>query len=85
MVAQWFKAAPRKSANPSARSRSGVLIASGMIVGESLFGVALAAVIVGTGKRSAAGAGGRAISGWRHAIGLAGVRGADRGRFIAGR
>jgi uncharacterized oligopeptide transporter (OPT) family protein len=32
--------------------RMGVLLASGLIVGESLFGVLLAGVIVGTGKES---------------------------------
>jgi putative OPT family oligopeptide transporter len=36
--------------NPEAAKRIGVLLASGLIVGESLFGVALAAIIVSTGK-----------------------------------
>ncbi|MBC5800003.1 MAG: oligopeptide transporter, OPT family [Candidatus Eremiobacteraeota bacterium] len=36
--------------NPEAMKRLGVLLASGLIVGESLFGVLLAAIIVATGK-----------------------------------
>ncbi len=39
-----------KSARPEAVKRMGVLLASGLIVGESLFSVALAGLIVATGK-----------------------------------
>lgn len=39
-----------RSANPESARRVGTLMASGLIVGESLFGVALAAVIVVSGK-----------------------------------
>jgi len=41
-----------KSANPEPARRLGVLLASGLIVGESLFNVLLAGVIVGTGNGS---------------------------------
>jgi len=39
-----------RSRNPEAAKRLGVLLASGLIVGESLFGVLLAGIIVATGK-----------------------------------
>ncbi len=39
-----------KGPNPDAARRMGVLMASGLIVGESLFGVLLAGLIVGTGN-----------------------------------
>ena len=39
-----------KGPNPEAARRMGVLMASGLIVGESLFGVLLAGLIVGTGS-----------------------------------
>ena len=45
--------------------RQGVLIASGLIVGESLVGVAMAAVIGGTGSRRRSRSWGRASTGWR--------------------
>ena len=38
------------SARPASRKQLGVLLASGMIVGEGLFGVALAALTVFSGK-----------------------------------
>ena len=40
----------RKGARPDAAKRMGVLLASGLIVGESLFSVALAGLIVATGR-----------------------------------
>ncbi len=39
-----------RARNPEAAKRFGVLLASGLIVGESLFGVLLAGIIVATGK-----------------------------------
>ncbi len=39
-----------RTRNPEAMKRLGVLLASGLIVGESLFGVLLAGIIVATGK-----------------------------------
>ncbi|HET7333918.1 MAG TPA: oligopeptide transporter, OPT family [Rhizomicrobium sp.] len=49
VVSQWFKARAKRSTNPPQAEQRGVLIASGLIVGESLFGVALAGVIVASG------------------------------------
>jgi putative OPT family oligopeptide transporter len=45
---RWTKRTP----DPERAKRLAVLVASGMIVGESLFGVALAGLIVATGKES---------------------------------
>ena len=50
VVSQWFKARAKKTDNPTNAEQKGVLIACGLIVGESLFGVALAGVIVATGQ-----------------------------------
>ncbi len=52
LVSQWFKAKAKKTRNPTNIEQKGVLIASGLIVGESLFGVALAGVIVATGNQA---------------------------------
>jgi putative OPT family oligopeptide transporter len=50
-VAGWFyeRGAPR-AADPERYKRMGVLAASGLIVGESLFGVLLAAIVVAAGN-----------------------------------
>jgi putative OPT family oligopeptide transporter len=47
IVGHWYNGRAAKARNPARAERLGVLIASGMIVGESLFGVTLAALIVG--------------------------------------
>lgn len=52
VISEWFKRRARKGANPSQTEQMGVLVASGLIVGESLFGVALAGLIVGSGKEA---------------------------------
>jgi putative OPT family oligopeptide transporter len=50
-VAGWFYDRRAKlSGDPEGHERMGVLLATGLIVGESLFGVALAALVVGTGS-----------------------------------
>jgi putative OPT family oligopeptide transporter len=50
-VAGWaFDKRAERTANPEAAKQLGVLLASGMIVGESLIGVLLAAVVVFSGK-----------------------------------
>jgi putative OPT family oligopeptide transporter len=51
-VLGWLydRSAERSSRDPEAMKRMGVLMATGMIVGESLFGVALAGLVVGTGS-----------------------------------
>ena len=51
--------------------RTGVLLASGLIVGESLFGVALAGLIVATGSGSPIAIVGEGFAGWATLIGLA--------------
>ncbi len=49
-VLGWFyDRRAERTANPAAVKQMGVLMASGMIVGESIFGVLLAGLIVGTG------------------------------------
>ncbi len=45
IVGHWYNARAKRAANPARAERLGVLVASGMIVGESLFGVMLAALI----------------------------------------
>jgi putative OPT family oligopeptide transporter len=47
IVGHWYNTRAKRAANPARAERLGVLVASGMIVGESLFGVVLAALIVG--------------------------------------
>jgi putative OPT family oligopeptide transporter len=69
IVSEWFKRRARRSAAPERRLQLGVLAASGLIVGESLFGVALAALIVESGQAAPlalVGAGFR----WATAIGI---------------
>ena len=55
--------------NPAAAKRIGVLLASGLIVGESLFGVALAAIIVSTGKGTPLAVVGDGFAGYANALG----------------
>ena len=47
VIGHWYNAKAKRTRNPARAERLGVLVASGMIVGESLFGVLLAALIVG--------------------------------------
>jgi uncharacterized oligopeptide transporter (OPT) family protein len=51
-VLGWLydRRAERKARDPESMKRMGVLMATGMIVGESLFGVTLAGLVVGTGS-----------------------------------
>jgi putative OPT family oligopeptide transporter len=52
-VAGWFyDRRARRSRDPEGAERMGVLLATGLIVGESLFGVALAGLVVGSGSDS---------------------------------
>jgi putative OPT family oligopeptide transporter len=46
----WYERRMNKRANPESAKRKGVLMASGMIVGESLWGVVQAGLIVATGS-----------------------------------
>jgi putative OPT family oligopeptide transporter len=50
VLGHWYTLRARRARDPSRAERLGVLVASGMIVGESLFGVALAALIVGLSR-----------------------------------
>jgi len=50
IVGHWFDRRAKQAANPQRAERLGTLVASGMIVGESLFGVLLAGLIVATSK-----------------------------------
>ncbi len=52
IASQWYKARASGAADPGKASQRGLLVASGLIVGESLFGVALAGVIVGSGNEA---------------------------------
>jgi uncharacterized oligopeptide transporter (OPT) family protein len=54
---------------PEMAKRIGVLLASGLIVGESLFGVALAGVIVATGKGTPLAVVGDDFAGYANALG----------------
>jgi putative OPT family oligopeptide transporter len=47
VVGHWYNARAARAANPARAERLGVLVASGLIVGESLFGVLNAGLIVG--------------------------------------
>ncbi|MET0520026.1 MAG: OPT/YSL family transporter, partial [Burkholderiaceae bacterium] len=50
-VAGWlYERRAERSARPAAAKQLGVLLASGLIVGESLIGVVLAAIVVFSGQ-----------------------------------
>jgi len=68
----WDRSADASS-RPATRKQLGVLLASGMIVGEGLFGVALAALTVFSGKDAPLGLVGDSFAGtavWLGAIGF---------------
>jgi len=50
VLGHWYNRRAARAKEPARAERLGVLVASGMIVGESLFGVVLAALIVGLAK-----------------------------------
>ena len=50
MTAKWYERATRGAANPERAERLGTLVASGLIVGESLWGVLNAGLIVAFSK-----------------------------------
>ncbi len=62
---RWTRRAP----NPETAQRLGVLLASGLIVGESLFGVLLAGLIVASGKATPLALVGDAFEGYGKALG----------------
>ena len=47
VISYWYEKVARRSANPERTERLGTLVASGLIVGESLWGVVNAGLIVG--------------------------------------
>ncbi len=59
-----------KKPNAAAARRLGVLVASGLIVGESLFGVALAGIIVASGKASPLAVVGDWFTNWGSLLGV---------------
>jgi len=50
LAGAWFDKRAERAANPESRKQLGVLLASGMIVGEGLIGVVIAAVVAFSGK-----------------------------------
>jgi putative OPT family oligopeptide transporter len=50
VISHWYTRRTRSAANPERAERLGTLVASGLIVGESLWGVLNAALIVGLSK-----------------------------------
>jgi hypothetical protein len=46
-ISYWYEKVAKRSANPERTERLGTLVASGLIVGESLWGVVNAGLIVG--------------------------------------
>lgn len=52
IVGRWYKGRAKKAKDPMYADRLGTLVASGMIVGESMFGVVLAGLIVATSKEA---------------------------------
>ncbi|MBX7222458.1 MAG: oligopeptide transporter, OPT family [Blastocatellia bacterium] len=50
IVGHWYEKQARKAANPERSERLGTLVASGLIVGESMWGVVNASLIVGFSK-----------------------------------
>ena len=50
LCSKWYEGVAARAANPGRAERLGTLVASGLIVGESLWGVINAGLIVGTSK-----------------------------------
>jgi putative OPT family oligopeptide transporter len=50
ICSKWYEGVAARASNPGRAERLGTLVASGLIVGESLWGVINAGLIVGTGK-----------------------------------
>jgi len=67
-LSEWLRRKALKKPHPEKAEARGTLVASGLIVGESLLGVALAALIVATGKEAPLGVVGAHFA-WATAIG----------------
>lgn len=63
--------AERTGGNVERKKRMGVLVATGLIVGESLFGVVFAGIVVATGDESPLAIVGDGFTGWAIGIGIA--------------
>lgn len=50
ILGRWYDASAEKATDPEFFKRMGVLLATGLIVGESLFGVAFAGIVAATGS-----------------------------------
>ena len=74
-VARWYEPRARAAANPERAERLGTLVASGLIVGESLWGVFNAALIVAFSKDAPIGLVGEdfALAPWLGLIGFVGT------------
>ena len=57
IVGWFFDRQADRTARPESTKQLGVLLASGLIVGESILGVVISAIVVFSGKSSAARAG----------------------------
>jgi putative OPT family oligopeptide transporter len=74
-VARWYEPRARAAANPERAERLGTLVASGLIVGESLWGVLNAGLIVALSKDAPIGLVGEdfVLAPWLGLIGFVGV------------
>ncbi|TXI18387.1 MAG: oligopeptide transporter, OPT family, partial [Roseateles sp.] len=77
----WFDRRAERSAQPEARKQLGVLMASGLIVGESLLGVILAAVVVFSGQGAPLALVGESFAGVAQWLGLAAFAGVGLGLY----
>jgi len=75
VISHWYDARARATANPDRAERLGTLVASGLIVGESLWGVLNAGLIVGLSKDAPIGlvADTFAAAPWLGVLGFAGA------------
>jgi len=77
----WFDRRAERSAQPEARKQLGVLMASGLIVGESLLGVILAAVVVFSGQGAPLALVGESFAGVAQWLGFAAFAGVGLGLY----
>jgi putative OPT family oligopeptide transporter len=70
VLGSWYDRWAKTARKPDLAKRMGTLLASGMIVGESLWGVILAAIIVATGKATPLAVVGDAFAGAANWIGI---------------
>jgi putative OPT family oligopeptide transporter len=75
VLSHWYEGRARRMPNPERALRLGTLVASGLIVGESIWGVINAGLIVGLGRDAPIGlvAGDFALAPWLGVIGFIGA------------